>query len=112
MRHSAVVRVWTLAGFRGQNNTHVFLCRRRAANIFKGFSQHSLVFQKIGKHDNVRDGVFLNHGKDGTNHVGHPGWDPNGDKEHEHEQKEEKTQPTGEGHLERKACEARALRAL
>ena len=34
---SFVLSVRTHAGFYGQHNVHVFLCRTRAANMFKGF---------------------------------------------------------------------------
>ena len=56
---SFVLSVRIVAGLQGQHNAHVFLCRRRAARIFKGFSKYSLVLLVIRKHDKVCDGVFL-----------------------------------------------------
>ena len=56
---SCVLSVRTLEGLHGQHNVHVFLCRRRTANNFKGFSKHSLVLLILRKHDKVCDGVFL-----------------------------------------------------
>ena len=49
----------TLTGLRGQYNAHVFLCKRRAAKIFKSFSMHRLVLLEIRKHDKVCDEVPL-----------------------------------------------------
>ena len=41
------------------NNAHVFLCRMRAAEIFKGFSKDSLVLLMFRKPDNLCGRVVL-----------------------------------------------------
>ena len=58
MRRAAVLGVRTLAGLQDHYNAHVFLCRRRAAKIFKCSSQHLVL--KFGNYDKVCGAVFLN----------------------------------------------------
>ena len=50
---SFVLGVRTLAGLQGERNAGVVICKRRAANVSKGFSKHSLVLPTTRKQDNV-----------------------------------------------------------
>ena len=100
-------------------NAHVFLCRMRAAEIFKRFSKDILVLLIIRKPDNVCDRVVLegripivrrsrrqaltplksrdlhtshvDHGEDGNKHVERAVRDTTCDKKDEHRRKEEKS---------------------
>ena len=49
--------VQTLASLHGQHHADVFICQRRAFNVFKGFAKHCLVLLIIRKQDKVCDGV-------------------------------------------------------
>ena len=62
LRHETlgfVLSVRTLEALHRQHSTLVFLCRKRAAKIFKSFSMHSLDLLVIRKHDKVCDEVLL-----------------------------------------------------
>ena len=50
---SFILRVRTLAGLQGERNAGVFHCQKRAADVPKGFSKHSLVLPTTRKQDNV-----------------------------------------------------------
>ena len=50
---SFVLSVRTLEALHCQHNTLVFLCKKRAAKLFTGFSKHNLILLLIRKHDRV-----------------------------------------------------------
>ena len=54
-----VLSVRTVEALHRQHKTYVFLCRTRAAKIFKSFTQQSLVLLVTRKYDKVCEEVLL-----------------------------------------------------